>query len=141
MKIKGASKVISELRAKKKGIDKQIDDITQANAIEMAGDATKRAPEAFGKLKQSISYSKVADLKWKATANKEYAGYMEFGTGTKVQVPAEFSDMAKSFQSGGKGNFKQALENIKLWCKKKGIDEKVAYPILLSILKVFQNIL
>ena len=139
MKIKGASKVIFELRAKKKGIDKKIDDITQANAIEMAGDATKRAPEAFGKLKQSISYSKVADLKWKATVNKEYAGYMEFGTGTKIQVPAEFSDMAKSFQSGGKGNFKQALENIKLWCKKKGIDEKAAYPILLSILKVGVN--
>ena len=70
---------------------------------------------------------------------KEYAGYMEFGTGTKVQVPAEFSDMAKSFQSGGKGNFKQALENINLWCKKKGIDEKAAYPILLSILRVGVN--
>ena len=64
---------------------------------------------------------------------------MEFGTGTKVQVPAEFSDMAKSFQSGSKGNFKQALENIKLWCKKKGIDEKAAYPILLSILRVGVN--
>ena len=51
MKIVGVSKVMAELRAKKKGIDKQIDDITQANAIEMAGDATKRAPEAFGKLK------------------------------------------------------------------------------------------
>lgn len=139
MKIIGTSKVIFELRAKKKGIDKQIDDITQANAIEMAGDATKRAPEAFGKLKQSISYSKVADLKWKANTNKVYAAYMEFGTGTKVQIPAEFSDMAKSFQSGGKGNFKQALENIKLWCKKKGIDEKAAYPILLSILRVGVN--
>ena len=139
MKIVGVSKVMAELRAKKKGIDKQIDDITQANAIEMAGDATRRAPEAFGKLKQSISYSKVSDLKWKANTNKVYAAYMEFGTGTKVQIPAEFSDMAKSFQSGGKGNFKQALENIKLWCKKKGIDEKAAYPILLSILRVGVN--
>ena len=139
MKIIGYPKVIAELRAKKKGIDKQIDDITQANAIEMAGDATKRAPEAFGKLKQSIDYSRVVFLKWKTTVNKEYAGFMEFGTGTKVQVPAEFSDMAKSFQSVGKGNFKQALENIKLWCKKKGIDEKAAYPILLSILRVGVN--
>ena len=139
MKIVGVSKVMAELRAKKKGIDKQIDDITQANAIEMAGDATKRAPEAFGKLKQSITYEKLAELKWRASSNKEYAGFMEFGTGTKVQVPAEFSDMAKSFQSGGKGNFKQALENIKLWCKKKGIDEKAAYPILLSILRVGVN--
>lgn len=48
--------------------------------------------------------------------------------------------MAKSFQSGGKGNFKQALENIKLWCKKKGIDlKKQRYPILLSILRVGVN--
>ena len=35
MKIVGVSKVMAELRSKKKGIDKQIDDITQANAIEM----------------------------------------------------------------------------------------------------------
>lgn len=56
---------MAELRANKKGIDKQIDDITQANAIEMAGDATKRAPEAFGKLKQSIDYSRVVFLNGK----------------------------------------------------------------------------
>jgi len=134
MKIVGVSKVMAELRAKKKGIDKQIDDITQANAIEMAGDATKRAPEAFGKLKQSINYSRVVFLKWKTTVNKEYAGFMEFGTGTKVNVPAEFTDMAATFKGKKQGTFKQGLEAIKVWCRSRGIPEEAAYPIFAKIL-------
>lgn len=139
MRNRSVARVIAELRAKKRDIDKKIDDITQANAIEMAGDATRRAPAAFGKLRQSITYKKVVNLKWKVTANKEYAAYMEFGTGAKVKVPAEFSEMAKTFQNNRGGNFQAALNSIKIWCRKKGIDEKAAYPILLSILRVGVN--
>lgn len=59
---------------------------------------------------------------------------MEFGTGTKVKVPAGFAEMAKQFQGKGRGNWKDALEAIKVWCKSKGIDEKAAYPILAKII-------
>ena len=135
MKIIGTSKVIFELRAKKKGIDKKIDDITQANAIEMAGDATKRAPEAFGKLKQSITYEKIYDLKWRASSNKVYAAYMEFGTGKKFAVPAEFKDMASSFKGLKTGTKEQALDSIRDWCKKKGIDPEDAEGIFYVIMK------
>jgi HK97 gp10 family phage protein len=134
--IKGIDQVIRELRAVGKDIEKQIDAQTAIIAMQISSDAKKLAPKNFGKLAQSISYEKVKESNYKVTVNEFYAPYMEFGTGTKVNVPAEFRDMAATFKGGkgNKGTYKQGLESIRLWCRKKGIDEKFAYVIFASIL-------
>jgi HK97 gp10 family phage protein len=132
--VKGVSSVISELRKFGKDAEKIIDAETQAIAIQIEGDAKKLAPKNFGKLAQSISHEKDKPMLWKVTVNELYGAYMEFGTGTKVNVPAEFSDMAKEFKGGKKGTFEQGLEAIKVWCKAKGIPEEAAYPIFANIL-------
>lgn len=131
---KGIRETIAKLQGFGKDVEKQINADIEATAIQIEGDAKKLAPKNFGKLAQSISHLKVKNLTWKVTVNEIYGAYMEFGTGTKVKVPAEFAKMAKTFQGKGKGTFKQALEAIKVWCKSKGIDEKAAYPILAKIL-------
>lgn len=131
---KGISQTIAKLQAFGKDTEKQINAEIEATAIQVEGDAKKLAPKNFGKLAQSISRKKVKNLVWKVTVNEIYGAYMEFGTGTKVKVPAEFTEMAKTFQVKGKGNWKDALESIKVWCRSKGIDEKAAYPILAKIL-------
>jgi len=134
-RVRGLSKTISELKSFGKDIEKLIAAEIEAAAIDIEADAKKFAPKNFGKLAQSISRSKVKALNWKVTVNEVYGVYMEFGTGTKVKVPTEFSEMAKSFQGKkSKGTWKDALEAIKVWCKSKGIDEKAAYPILAKIL-------
>lgn len=132
--VKGVSGTIAKLRAYGKGVEKQIDAETEAIAFQIEGDAKKLAPKNFGKLAQSISHEKVKTFLYKVTVNELYGVYMEFGTGTKVNVPAEFKDIASSFKGKKQGTFKQALESIKVWCKSKGIDEKAAYPILAKIL-------
>lgn len=134
MEIKGLNEVITELRAFEKNVEKMIDAETQATAFSIEAEAKRLAPKNFGKLAQSISNKKVKQSNYKVTVNELYGAYMEFGTGTKVNVPAEFKDMANSFKGQKIGTFKQALESIKLWCKHKGIDEKAAYPILAKIL-------
>lgn len=135
MVIRGVREVISELHNFGKDIEKKINLEIEAIAIQVEGDAKKMAPKNFGKLDQSISHYKVKDLVWKVTVNEVYGAYMEFGTGTKVKVPAEFAEIAKEFKGKkSKGNWKDALESIKIWCKSKGIDEKAAYPILAKIL-------
>lgn len=134
LQVKGASDVIKELRKYGKDIETRINDETEAIAFQIEADAKKRAPKNFGKLAQSISKSKVSESNYKVTVNEDYGGYMEFGTGVKVNVPMEFKDLAAAFKNNKKGTFKQALESIKLWCRAKGIDEKAAYPILAKIL-------
>jgi hypothetical protein len=131
---KGVQGVISDLQKFGKDAEKMIDAETEAIAFQIEGDAKKLAPKNFGKLAQSISHSKPKPLQRKVTVNELYGAYMEFGTGTKVNVPAEFKEMANSFKGAKQGTFKQGLEAIKVWCRAKGIDEKFAHPIFAKIL-------
>lgn len=134
MEVKGISSTIAQIRLFGKETEKMIDAETEAIAFQIETDAKKLAPKNFGKLAQSISRSKPRILQRKVTVNELYGAYMEFGTGTKVNVPAEFKDMATSFKGVKIGTFKQGLEAIKVWCRAKGIDEKAAYPIFAKIL-------
>ena len=132
--IKGLASTIAELRAYGKDIDKMIDAETESIAFQIETDAKKLAPKNFGKLAQSISHLEVKPALYKVTVNELYGAYMEFGTGSKVNVPAEFADMAATFKGKKQGTFKQGLEAIKVWCKAKGIPEEAAYPIFAKIL-------
>jgi len=134
MEVKGLNSTISELRKFGDKAEKIINAETQAIAFQIEGDAKKLAPKNFGKLAQSISNKKVKISNYKVTVNELYGAYMEFGTGAKVKIPAEFADMANSFKGKKQGTFKQGLEAIKVWCRAKGIPEEAAYPIFARIL-------
>ena len=132
--IKGLNSTIAELKAFGEKAEKLINAETQAIAFQIEADAKKLAPKNFGKLAQSISHLEVKPALYKVTVNELYGAYMEFGTGTKVSVPAEFADMAATFKGKKQGTFKQGLEAIKVWCKAKGIPEEAAYLIFAKIL-------
>lgn len=132
--VKGISQVIAELRKFGKDAEKIISAETQDVAFQIEEDAKKLAPKNFGKLAQSISRQKVDETNYKVTVNESYGAYMEFGTGTKINIPAEFSDMAATFRGPTGKSYKDGLEAIKAWCIAKGIDEKAAYPIFAKIL-------
>ena len=138
--IKGLSSTISELRKFGEKAEKLINAETQAIAFQIETDAKKLAPKNFGKLAQSISHAKVKPALYKVTVNEKYGAYMEFGTGTKVKVPAEWKDMALQFKGSGRGpqlkgnSFDDGLESIVEWCKSKGIPIIQAKWIFLKIL-------
>jgi HK97 gp10 family phage protein len=134
MGLKNAADVIDQIKKFGKDAEKIIAAETEAIAIQMVSDAKRLAPKNFGKLAQSISYRKIKEFDYEITINAEYGAYLEFGTGTKVQIPPEFADMAASFKGKGRGSFKDGLESIKLWCRSKGIPEEAAYPIFAKIL-------
>jgi HK97 gp10 family phage protein len=133
-RVTGIEKTIMELRKFGKEAEEIIADETENIAFQIEKDAKKLAPKNFGKLAQSISHEKVSEFQWKVTVNETYGAYMEFGTGRKVKIPAEFADMAATFKGKRQGSFNDGLEAIKIWCRAKGIDEKAAYPIFAKIL-------
>ena len=136
MEIKGVNTVIANLRKYGKEAEKDIQGVTEQVARNIEKNAKQSAPANYGKLGQSIITEKVNLTTYKVVVNAPYGAYMEFGTGTKVNVPSELASVAKQFKGKKMGNFKTALEDIKQWCRSKGIDEKAAYPILAKILKV-----
>ena len=135
MATRGINRVVSDIRRFGENAIQAINSETEAVAFQIERDAKQRAPKNFGKLAQSISKQKLSDAKYKITVNEKYGAFMEFGTGSKVQVPAEFKDIANSLKGQRSGQtFDQGLESIKIWCRAKGIDEKAAYPIFAKIL-------
>ena len=134
MSVKNLNKVLKSLKKFGKEADNLIDIYAEDTANQISVDAKLNAPKNLGKLAQSISSAeKVSDLNYKVVVKEDYAPYIEFGTGKKVRVPSEMQELANKVKKRG-GTFEQGLESIKDWCKAKGIDVKLAYPIFISIL-------
>lgn len=103
-KIKGLRVLQNKLRK----LPEQIKQATIAD-IEDAADAivikaVQQAPVDLGVLKQSIGNEpKNGGLNYIIFVDAEYAPYVEFGTGTEVEVPTELTQYAQQFK-GSNGN-------------------------------------
>lgn len=136
LKITGDKELLKKIRAFGVEAENEIAKQTEISAESIKLDATERAPVNLGKLKQSINAQREGKTLWSIFANEKYAAYVEFGTGAKVDVPDEFKDIANAYRGKGDGGtFKQFVESLKDWCRKKGIPESAAYLIAVSILK------
>jgi HK97 gp10 family phage protein len=141
-KIKEINKVLKGINNASKDVQDVVADNMKNTALFMEDRAVSYAPAVEGILRNSIfsrqgkdkyTYEIGADLKI-----APYAPYVEFGTGDKVDVPDELSDIASQFKAGKRktGTFEEGLASIKKWCKSKGIPEEKAFIIFMKILKV-----
>jgi len=103
MKVKGVDKVLKKLARFGDEADRKVIAVTMITAQEIATDAAQKAPTDMGKLKQSINATQETPYKWWVNANVSYAAYVEFGTGTNVEVPNEWKDIAMAYYVNGQG--------------------------------------
>lgn len=68
-------------------------------------------------------------------SNVYYAPFVEFGTGAKVNVPAELNEYALQFKGKSKGNFRDFVKALQIWLKRKGGNPKLAFIAALNIIK------
>lgn len=111
-------------------IDAELDD----GAKQIAKLAKVQAPSNNGTLRQGIDSEKVAAMDYSVFSNAEYSAFMEFGTGTYVDIPPGLEEYAAQFKGGGGSGVLSAKEAIFQWCKQKGIDEKAWYAIYITIM-------
>lgn len=99
---------LKELQAKLKKLPDQVKQAAIAD-IEDAADmivikAVQKVPVDLGVLKQSIGNEpKNGGLNYIVFVGAEYAPYVEFGTGTEVEVPTELTNYAKQFKGNNQG--------------------------------------
>lgn len=134
MKVTGVDKLLKQFDQFGKAGQRQAAEEVQSAALDIHLTAIQIVPVNFAGLKDSIQPKKVNDLTWEVVATADYAGYVEFGTGSKVYVPKEMQDMANAIRGKKGGSIDEALKSMKDWCHAKGIDERAAWPILMSIL-------
>jgi HK97 gp10 family phage protein len=137
---------ISEVSAKLQSLDKKVQqdvkDEINASALNIQSGAKRLAPVNLGQLRNSI-YLKEKTIKdgyvFTIGSSASYAPYVEFGTGGKVSIPKGFEQLASGFKGKKAGTFKDMVQALTLWVRRKGIgggkDKSVAYAIAISILR------
>lgn len=100
-RIKGLNKTLKALQNASKEVLEEVAIETEIFASECVVDAQRLCPVDLGKLRQSIHKVEIDNYHYKFIAREKYAPYIEFGTGTKVQVPSEWTEIAIIHKGNG----------------------------------------
>lgn len=97
------------------------------------GLAKRDAPKDIGTLAGLIDAEHISPMHSEVTSHAEYSAYMEWGTKTRVRVPADLQGYANQFRGGGleKGNAKRF---IFAWMNRVGVPKEYQWPTFLSII-------
>lgn len=97
----GIQQTINKLRETGGEVAQELDMEIAAGTEQIAKMAKQLCPVDTGKLRNSISASKVQFLTWELVAQTDYAAYVEFGTGKYVKIPAGTEKFAEEFKGKG----------------------------------------
>ena len=92
------------------------------------------APADQGFLRQRISKDHVGAMNYNIISQSDYSAFVEFGTKSKVVIPAGLEDVAAQAKASTGFDPLTAKEAIFNWCQRQGIDQKLWYPIYVSIM-------
>jgi hypothetical protein len=156
-KIQGIDQLQRKLATVPVKLQKEVGGEIEDSARKINSKQLRLVPIDEGGIKQATGYRKTKPLEFELFSGKQYTPFMEFGTKSRKQIPAELQDYAKQFNfKGPKIGFDAFFQIILAWVHRKGIagrfstktrkrvgakskqleeDFDVAWPIALSILK------
>ena len=136
------SDVLKKLETLDAKVQQEVKDEISASALNIQSVAKRLAPVKFSQLRNSIYLKEQKvdkGIVFTIGAKASYAPYVEFGTGGKVSIPAGFEELASGFKGKKAGTFKDMVQALTLWVRRKGIgggnDKSIAYAIAISILR------
>lgn len=100
------------------------DAVIASNVDGMVNEAKQSAPADLGTIRQNLGKDKISDTNivgYNFFCNALEAGFQEFGTGGKVDVPNEMSDIASSFQGYKGGNMAEFILALTDWVRRHGL--------------------
>jgi HK97 gp10 family phage protein len=134
-RVTGLKQAIRAIKMQDKEIKRKLRDAFNSSAITIEREAKSSAPVNLGRLRSDVQ-KEIDTNKGGAVVSARvfntlpYAPMVEFGTGPKSDVPAGVTfDKPKP-----SGSFDDMLDNIRQWCRNKGIPESFAYVIAVNIL-------
>jgi hypothetical protein len=97
-----------------------VDKAMHLAANDFVNRAVNDAPVDEGVLRNGISFKRVAQLEYEVVSAAFYSPYIEWGTKSKAEVPADLQSYANQFRGKGKtGN--SFFESILAWVHRTGI--------------------
>lgn len=129
----GLDKVLKDIGRYGKEVQEEVDAELDAGSLSINADQKGRAPVNHGLLRNS-NHVELSKFLFKEVLNgASYAGFIEFGTRTKVQIPAGLEEVAAEIRRNGTKE-KDSKAQIYEWCRLKGIPEEAWFPIYRQIM-------
>jgi hypothetical protein len=133
IQVQGLEALKKKLKSIPKDVEVGLDAELHSLSEEYANKAIAAAPRDRGLLIQGIGADHQL-LFHEVVSSAPYSAYQEFGTRSKVQVPADLVAFASQFRSKkSNGDAKKAIYD---WCKRVGIPKEAWYPIFIKIMTV-----
>lgn len=119
--IKGLDKLNALFRKLPAQLKDEVRAELELTANEIAADMRRDAPKDENLLSKSITTKKEPKLSWAIIAQKQYAGYQEFGTKSKAVIPAGLETVAAQFKGPGDSGTVSPIVALQKWVKRKGL--------------------
>lgn len=119
-KVQGLDRLLKVFNQLPKTVQKELGAELENTAGEIRDGAKKDAPVDEARVRNSISIKKNSITEFTVVAQSSYAGYLEFGTKTKVSVPSGLEDVAASLKGPGEGTG-NPIDSLQGWVKRKGL--------------------
>jgi len=124
MKVTGLDKIVRKLKElPKEATDVVVEELIKG-AYNIKNDAMVKAPVFDGRLKNSITVRRPesGNNGAEVVVGANYGGYVEFGTKKKVRIPSRYAQVAAEVKAQKTpGSFKQFVDSLSEWVRKKGI--------------------
>lgn len=132
--LRGLKDLENRLKTMSAQLQDEIAQEVKASAYDTLRIAKQLAPVDKGSLRQNTTIEQTGKYEYKIGNEKDYAPYIEFGTGIRTIIPPELSEFASQFKGATGEKWEDGLKEIEKWCKRKGIPVELAYPIWITIL-------
>jgi HK97 gp10 family phage protein len=119
--VEGLSALLSKFKDLGESGTRTAKAVLDVTADQIVTEAKQSAPAAFGTIRQNIGKETVGELQVSVFSAAPESAYQEFGTGGKVQVPSEMSDIASTFQGKGGGDMQAFIQSLIDWIKLRGL--------------------
>jgi hypothetical protein len=119
VEVQGLFNLLKQLDEKSKSLTVDVDRSLAVGCQSIATEAKMKVPKDMGGLSSTIGSMKIGDLTYEVAAQSGYAAYVEFGTGAKAVIPKGFEAYASQFHQKGNGNFKDFVNKLTEWVKRK----------------------
>ena len=129
--LSGVDEVIRRLNQYPEKIQKEVGAELKLAAQEVRRLAIKDAPANNGRLRNSIIVDQDGPLHHLTAVQNSYAAYQEWGTKSKIKIPAEITAYAAQFKGKSSSNEGGSLRlAIEAWVKRKGIGMSRSGPAM-----------
>jgi HK97 gp10 family phage protein len=119
-KVEGLQKVLSLFNQLPHTVQRELKNELRITAAEMRDGAKMDAPKDESRLQGAITL-KEKGLRFEVVNQSFYAGYLEFGTKTKVKVPPGLEQVASQLRGPSGISDVDPLTAITAWVRRKGL--------------------